>query len=454
MTIKKGFFYVLTFLFSAVGLFSCVTAKTTEDHYADIPYAALSAFVSLGDSDKAIAAYEKAVKNDKQSLEARKLYTSLLLMAGRADEASVLLEKLLEEYPSDPDLLYNLALAEGMKGNLAKQNEILLRMEKENLADERVYSLLGENALMDGKIDPAAVYFTKALKDNPDSVVANSGMANISLRKADFKNAMTFLDAALKQLPSDPFLLSDRGRAKAGLEDYKGAATDLSKSIELLPDYHWNYLDRGKIYLRDKKLDLAFDDFDKAVKLSPQYFLGYVYRAGIYDAKKEYDLALADYLKAVELKPDYYFPYSSIGKIQFMKKEWTQAATAFGKASGFEKDRLELLLLQYAALRLSGKKDDSVKKFRSLGDSIGPDNPFYIVCQVFGGNQSDSKLIDAIKKQKEKVLKAQLLFYLGLYNEAIGMPTAATAYYAQSAGQTGSPYMETEIADAFVKKVP
>ncbi|MBA7566506.1 hypothetical protein ES708_08197 [subsurface metagenome] len=99
-----------------------------EDVEPELPYTSISFYISVGDPEKALSEYEQASVKEPESEETRLLYSRLLLLAGRLEEAQAELDKLVAANPQNTEALFNLSLIEGIRGNRAAQKEFLQKL--------------------------------------------------------------------------------------------------------------------------------------------------------------------------------------------------------------------------------------------------------------------------------------------------------------------------------------
>ncbi len=153
-----------------------VPEEAVED---ELPYASISFYISVGDPEKALSEYEQASAKEPESRETRLLYSRLLLLAGRLDEAQAELNELVAVDPQNTDALFNLSLIEGIRGNVAAQKgflQELIGIEKEHA---HAQASIGEIILIGENYPQAREYFGYVLTVDTKTTLAIMGWGTI-----------------------------------------------------------------------------------------------------------------------------------------------------------------------------------------------------------------------------------------------------------------------------------
>ncbi|MBN1413280.1 MAG: tetratricopeptide repeat protein [Spirochaetales bacterium] len=395
-----------------VWISGCQTATEKEPVIEDTQYASISHYVAIGDPQKAMEEYEKAYRQDENNPKTRLLHARLLLYAGMAGDALEELKQLRDIDPENTDILFSLAMAYGLEGKRKQQKEILSILIEKDGNNTQALSFMGEMYLEDKNLDKAQEYFDKTLDQDSGHFVALMGKGNVLIRKKEYKKAEAVFDKAVEEDPRYPFAYVDRATTKRALKDREGAIADLSEAIKIEPDYYFSYVDRGRIYLDMRKKDLAMTDFKKAMEINPDYFLAYVYAAGIHQEREEYEEAAVYYKKVMELKPEYYYAYSPLGTYYYMKENWEESSAMFKKAFAYEKSEYNYGLLAALALKKAGQEKEATEYLDGLLKLLPAESWYWHMARFYINSFNDYYVIKAADEEKNKLIRAQILFYL------------------------------------------
>jgi tetratricopeptide (TPR) repeat protein len=433
--------------FGALLLFSCLapTQKVPVPE-PEVPYESMAASVAMGNPQGALDAYESALKSRPQARETRTLHARLLILAGKLEEAREELDLLLAEEPRDSLVLYNLSVIAGLEGNRRKQKDLLTRSVEADPQNADALASLGDITLEGKDTAAAGELFRRALAVNGGNLVALLGQGEILTREKDYEKAAEVLGRAIAAEPTYSFAYVDRARALRSLGDLDGAIRDLSEAIRLDPSYAWNYLDRGKLYIRAGKTPQALEDLSVALRLDASLFEAYAVRAELLYRTGKDEPALADYEKLVSLRPDYSYAWFPLGTLYMLKADWPKAHRALREAFRFDGERFDLALLAALSLRRAGKGKDSVAYLQDILPRIPRESWEWEVARFLSDPGTDFPMTARIEGEKNKGLRARMLFYVASAYLAAGKDRAALSYLLEIEN-TGAPeVVETRLA--------
>ncbi len=419
----------------------------------ELPWESMSASLSLGDPAAALAAYENALSGEPIARDSRLLHARLLMSAGRLVDAREELALLIAEQP-DAEVLYNLALLEGLEGNAEPRRELLERVVSLAPDHADAHAGLGELALEREDVDAAGRSFDAALKADPGNLVALLGVSELRAREKDWAGSAEAAGRAIAAEPSYPFAYIDRARARKALGDTAGAIHDFSRAIELDPDYPWSYIDRGRLYLQERRTEEALADFGMATALGPELFAGWAYRAQmLYDAGQDAE-ALSDFERVVSLRPDYYFAFSPLGELAFAAGDWAKARRYFLEAYRYEEGEHSYLLLAALAARREGDSRAAAALIEGALPAIPRDSWQYEVARFLLKPEADYPLAARAEGEKSRTTRARMLFYLADQALASGRERSAASWFIE-ADDAGAPTaIETRLARRARARLP
>lgn len=166
------------------------------------------------DYSRAVDLLGDYLKDEPQSLEARRHRAQALTRLERPEEALREVEVGLEHHPRDIGLLL-------LKG-----------------------SLLGES----GRREEAIQVFTQVLQQDPKNGEALKERGVNLANEGRLDEGLADLNQAVKLLPKDPWAYNHRGMVYFCQNNLKAAIADFSAAIKLRPDLPHAYFFRGNLY--------------------------------------------------------------------------------------------------------------------------------------------------------------------------------------------------------------
>ncbi|TVQ38302.1 MAG: tetratricopeptide repeat protein [Spirochaetaceae bacterium] len=416
-----------------------------EDTEPDF-YESISIYMSLGDPQAAIAAYEEARRGRPEDPRTRVLLSGLLLAAGQFETAASVLDAVLEAEPDNPDALFNRALLLGYDGETERQSELLHRVIERQPDNAQAHAALGENYLQRGRITQARAAFQTGLEYDPDNFVALVGLGNTLLRQREHQEAEKVLTRAVEIDPQYSFAWSDRGRARARQHNLFDAEQDLNRAIELQPDFSWHYVDRARVRAERRDFRGAIDDYTRAIALEPSVFLSYANRGRLYATVGESDRAYRDYTTALEMRPDYHAAFAPLGMLTFMRQEWERSAGYFRRAWQYEESQYGYPLLAALALRNNDDEAGARRYLNSVLNQLPRDTLYYDMARFYITPNVDSRLLRQIEQESNRMIKAQMYFLMGGHYELRGQNRLARTVYLQTEEQRLPQLIESQLA--------
>jgi tetratricopeptide (TPR) repeat protein len=191
------------------------------------------AYEKLGQTDKALADYEKAIDLDPSYDKTYNNRAVILDKKGQTDKALADYDKAIALNPSFDKAYYNRALVYEKKGQLDK-------------------------ALMD---------YDKVIALNPYYDKAYLGIGIIYSKAGLFDKAIIYIDKSVAVNHNYAEAYGSRGLVYAFMNKYDRALEDFNRALELDPGLSVTYFNRGYIYQKMGNQSFARSDFQKACKL-------------------------------------------------------------------------------------------------------------------------------------------------------------------------------------------
>ena len=384
-----------------------------------------------GDYAAALVEFENLTEEERSGEETALLYSSLLISAGEFGEAEAELNKLREKDPDNTEALFNLAIIEGINGDMSGQLGLLKEIIEKEPDNSMAQAAIGDIYLATRRYKQAQNYFQAGLDADPDNSYALLGMGRTLLVDGNPEGALVYLNEAMERSEDDALIFASRAKAKTELGDYQGAEKDYTKAIDLMPDFYWFYMDRGILrQLMTSDTQSALDDFDKAIELNPDYFWAYLHRAQVLDLLDKYTEAISDYEKVLEYKDDYYYAYVPMAILYFFVEEWDKSSYLFQKAYEIEEDPGFALMAGLCGLRGNNPANAKtyISNFIARQDR---DLGFYHVGRAFIENGYDNYALHVISRLSDKTEMSRCLFYMAEYYQDKRSDNLALTYFEE-----------------------
>jgi tetratricopeptide (TPR) repeat protein len=253
-----------------------------------------STFSVLGDLDKALADFDKAIslKSDYALGHANRAW--VLAAKNKHEEAVAEYDMAIKLDPSVPERFND-------------RGYFLLRTGQYDRAIAKPgFSMALENRgwayWLKGDLDKALADFDEAVRLNPDDLNVLTDRSAILDDKGDYDRAIADLDKVLAKQPDNGRALNGRAWAHAQNGDLDKALADSERAVAILPGKANVLHTRAWIYMNKGVLDLALADFDKAIGIDPELAGAYADRGRAFELKGDRDKAIADYRKSLALK--------------------------------------------------------------------------------------------------------------------------------------------------------
>ncbi|MDR1747833.1 MAG: tetratricopeptide repeat protein [Spirochaetaceae bacterium] len=459
---KKAFFPVLctAFLF-----YSCVTtdkavppADTQEPGVAAVPGETdeflpsefameVSEKLDEGLFDEALDLFEEIPPEYADDKGLNYLYASLLMSAGKVDQAEQAAVSLLEADPTNTDVLFLNTLIAKAGGDSSKKSVLLkeiLEIDPEN-ADANAE--LGNEQMKKKNFLLARTYFQKSLASAPDNSVALTGYGQVNYYLGNFEESRNSFLRLQEVDPRNSLSWSYLAKLDAEDERYGSAAENMEKAIALAPAYYDYWIDYGDYLRRIRRPGDAIDAWTEAIRIDGSYFLAYIYRGALYDELQRYSEAAADYRMAAKANPSYYFVYESLGILLWKEKNWKECRQAF--YSAYEKNPSNIsFILMISACYEQERNLQASKDFLSQAIKRVTRNSLeYYVARLYHDRNGDNDVLVRIGKEPDLNKKGKMLFYVAQYYQANGREDLANKYFLEISLIQRPMFFEARLAE-------
>ena len=410
----------------------------------------LQALLSANDIAGALASFENLPDELKENTQLEILRTSLLLSAGRTEEAKKAGEALLARDADNIDVLELNMCTALASGDRKKADSLIKRLLASDPNNAAANIALAEQYALKHKFKLANAAYKKALQSESGNIDALFGFGQTAFYIGNIAEAKKAFETILAEDASHALALSYLGKIEADDNNYLRASAYIEKAIAVDDSNYDFYLDLGT-YLRYRgKFEEAEAAWTRAIALDPSYFLAYVYRAGLYDEQKKYKEALADFNKVAETNPAYFYAYKDIGLLEWHEGNWAASRTAFQKAYSYNKSDFSYVLMTAAAYLKEKNVIDCKKFLAQTMRGFDRTSLAYEMMRLYhdqGGFNAETSLrlkIDKIDKPSER---GKMWYYMGLFYELKGAAKLANEYYSKIIKMQAPMFFEYRLAE-------
>jgi tetratricopeptide (TPR) repeat protein/peroxiredoxin len=234
-----------------------------------------SLFFQRGYFEQAESSFRQALRDDPASAEAFYGVGSACLNLGKTAEARASFQRAVELAPGYPDTLPN------------------------------AWNNLGLLATREGRTDDAIGYFERALKVNPDHLIALENLGNAYRQQRQWEQARKVLEHAVAVSPGDPESNYSLGMVFAQTGDTARAYEYLQRALRSRPVYPEALNNLGILYLRTQRRDEAVAAFEECIRVAPGFDQSYLNLSRVYSLEGAPDKARAVLLELLKQHPDH-----------------------------------------------------------------------------------------------------------------------------------------------------
>jgi predicted O-linked N-acetylglucosamine transferase (SPINDLY family) len=250
-------------------------------------------------------AFKRTLQIQPRHVGALNMFTALLAMQDRFEEAERYARQALSEDPTSDTTFYNYGI-------------ILKSLKRPAEALER---------------------FSQALKINPSVAVTwnNRGTVFNDLKRYD--DAIGDFDTAIRLDPRYAEAFSNKGKSLTHLKRLDEASFAFETALNLNPKLAEAWLGRGNVFCDRKRYDDALAAYDRALALKAELAETWLGRGNIFQALRRFPEALAAFDRAAALKPDLAEAWIGRGDMLAQTKRHDEAVEACAQVLNIDPQR-------------------------------------------------------------------------------------------------------------------
>lgn len=409
----------------------------------------LQILLDKGDTEGAIALFEKIPDELKDDIDLKLLLGALHYSCSHYDDAISIANEVLAIDKTNLDAMELISMCNRAKGDKVAYKNTQDRILSVDPYNTSANIQKAEDYALNKKYKLARESYKKALRGDSTNEDARFGYAQMSFYMDDLKESKTVFQQMVDENPSNSAALAYLGKIAYDEENYLKASKYVSDALKYDPNNYDYWMDYGKYLRYQGKFDDAAKAWKKATELDPSYFLAYAYLAGHYDETEKWDLAIENYHKVIETNPKYFYAYESTAILEYHAKNYTEAIKLFSKAYEYSDSWSYSMMIALCYFKLN--KPLEAKKvlqneLKKLERNSNPYNLVRFFAESYSKN-AEANLKQRIDKETNSNIRGKMLFYMGAYCDIYNASEAAEEYYARVTSMTAPMFFEYRLAE-------
>ncbi len=278
MKILKVFFPLLLLI-----LVSCASTSEKEEEIkesevqevseAERYYSFAFEYMKQKKYDEAIPLLEKAINADLSYVDAYLALRQVYLTVGDTNKALAICEKGLKCSSSPEDsrkMAQAIADIYAKTGESEKAEQLFKEIIKDNPKDASSYDLYASYLESEGRYDEALQSYKKAYQLDPDNGGIAFRLGNAYFELKQYSEAVEYLKKAKEVFGEDIEMIKKLGEVYFELKEYEKAIEEYESIIKTIPEHVSSRLLIGNAYLKMKQYQNAEIYYNEALEIDPE----------------------------------------------------------------------------------------------------------------------------------------------------------------------------------------
>ena len=327
---------------------------------------------NLGEYEKAIADYDKAIELDNDYKWAYQNKSLALNKMGKNKEALEVINQALKIDPGD-------AWAYSQRGkiynDMKEYEKAVIELDKAiDIDDKDKWTYANKSYALNemGENEKALEAVNKAIEIDQSYAWAFSYRGKIFNDMKEYNKALLDLDKAIELDDKDKVTFANKSYALNELGEKEKALEAINKALEIDSGYAWAYSQRGKIYKALNEYEKAINDFSEAIKRDQNeyYYFGdrgeaFLKKGNKLQAEKDFETAIGICNRQLSNEPANDSLYFNIAWYALLNEDYNKSVTAGEKGISLNPNSINPyfnLGLAYLALNNSVKAIENYDK--------------------------------------------------------------------------------------------
>ena len=259
---------------------------------------------AIGQDEKALENYRKAIKLNPELILAAIDYGELLLETGKLDKADSLFSKLSEDYPDNAGFVYRVGLAKEKKRDSTAMKYFFKTVSLDTTHQGALYKT-AKHQLKNGKSYNAIFLCNSGLKVRPNNVSLLSILGQSYSASLQFEKAIAPFEKLVDLGEGSEFILEKLAKAYRVTSQPKKAIDTYKKMLEINGLNAAVHSNLGVLYLNTDQVKMARQHFSTALLIKDQPVDNEYVNLGLaFKRQEEFKSAYISFQKALEENKD------------------------------------------------------------------------------------------------------------------------------------------------------
>ncbi|HHL31005.1 MAG TPA: tetratricopeptide repeat protein [Oceanospirillales bacterium] len=249
-------------------------------------------------------------------------------------------------------------------GQLSQAKKLCEQLTRANKKNPRLWLTEGDINQKLQLFDKAESNYRRAIKINPNSVLAHNRVAMLVHSQGKFGNAEPCYRKSLKLDDKQAIIHFNLGAVLQELGKLDDAVAQYKKAIEQKPDYAKAYANLGFIFRQQGLIEDGIESYHKALKFAPDIAeIHYNMGLSLLDTGQA-EAAEQHQRQAISLKPDYADAWAGLGAVQFFNGDTENAANSYQQALDYQPNNVEILCGYANSLSALGRHEQAMEHIK------------------------------------------------------------------------------------------
>jgi len=323
-----------------------------------------------GNRSRAMSEVEAALTASPDDADARVMKAEFLFDDGKVEEATAILDKLVEEKLSSPRINFLAGRIWFAKGEFEKARDEFKKV-KDSASGGYFLARCQEKL---GDRQSALSQLEQVINQTPAHEGARRALFEMYMNDANLAKASLHAEEAVKAAPQSPLGYLLRARVCSAQRDWAKAHEAVDDTLQRAPGLFEALLLRTDLYMKEGKLEQCKAAIEEVIKAQPDAAVGYLARSEVHLGLKAFADAEKDARRAMELAPKDVHPRVTIARARVAQGNFDGAYAAYEEVLQMAPDN-SAARFAFAGLCAARKEYD--KAITLLG-AIGEDDASYV----------------------------------------------------------------------------
>lgn len=248
--------------------------------------------------------------------------------SGELQQAKLMYEKILSEFPDDVDALHLLGILLAQKQDFAPARAYITRALQIGPVTSVLHNNMGNILVALGELDGALLHYQEAQRLRPDDPIVYDNLANLYGKLNQLDTALSFYQQALHLSPDNIDINYHLGLLYFKQESFIQAKKCFAKVIALQPRHAAAQCGLAQVLQQEGESDLAAKHYQRSLRADSSNVIAQNNLGMLLSAKQKYAAAIRHFKKILQFEPKNTMAFYNIGAV-FLKQNNPEAALKY-----------------------------------------------------------------------------------------------------------------------------